>query len=84
MAHRQISAPLSIDYVARQRAPDRERGSAYLGRRSHASRPLELQPRQPRIKPVHSHELRMRALLDDPALVHHQDAVAGEHGSNAV
>jgi hypothetical protein len=26
----------------------------------------------------------MRALLDDLALVHHQDAVAGEHGSNAV
>ena len=49
-----------------------------------ASRPLELQSRQTRIKPVCRDELGMRALLDDLALIHHQDAVAGQDGGEAV
>ena len=40
---------------------------------------LELQLRQPRVKPARGDETRMRALFDDAALIHHENAVAGEH-----
>ena len=41
---------------------------------------LELQLRQPRIEPAGGGEALVGAFLDDAAFVHHQDAVAGQHG----
>ncbi len=46
--------------------------------------PLELQPRQPRIKPVGGDQGGVGALLDDAALIHHHDAVAGQHSGEPV
>ncbi len=43
-----------------------------------------MQPRQPRVEAVGGDELCVRALLDDLARLHHQDAVAGEHGRQPV
>ena len=43
-----------------------------------------MQPRQPRVEAVGRDELFVRALLDDLARLHHQDAVAGEHGREPV
>ena len=43
-------------------------------------KPLELQLGEPRVKPAIGDERLVGAFFDDAAFVHHQDAVAGEHG----
>src|SRR6185437_9322865 len=48
------------------------------------SNPLELQPRQPGVEAVGGDQRGVGALLDDAALVHHQDVVAGQHGGEAM
>ena len=48
------------------------------------SNPLELQSRQPCIKPVRRDQRSMRALFDDAALVHHHDAVARQYRREPV
>ena len=46
--------------------------------------PLELQPGQPRVEPALRVETVVIAFLDDPALVHDDDAVGGADGGEAV
>src|SRR5665213_170057 len=52
--------------------------------RNDESHALELQLRQPCIKPAGGDQRGVVALLDDAALVHHQDAGAGQYGGEAV
>jgi len=49
---------------------------SHKGRGGRALNPLELQSRQPCIEPVGGNQRGMGALLDDTAMVQHQDAVA--------
>src|SRR6185369_8269295 len=61
-------------------------GASKTGARVRASRgeALELEPRQPRIEAARGAEAVVIALLDDAAMVHHQDAVGGADGGEAV
>ena len=60
----------------RRTCSDRDRSTP----RATGSTVLELQLREPRVEPAGGRELLVGAFLDDAAGVHHQDAVAGEHG----
>ena len=67
-------------FLHANRLPGIKSGRLSLEKRYSPSDPLELQPRQPRIESVGGNQLRVGALLDDPALIHHHDAVAGQDG----
>ena len=45
---------------------------------------VELQCGKARVEPARSAELRVVALLDDPALIHHHDPVGRSHGRQAM
>src|SRR5437867_2152773 len=45
---------------------------------------LELGLIQPRVRPTARQQLRMRAALDDAALLQHQDQIGGQDGREAV
>ena len=48
------------------------------------SRVLELQLRQAGVETAGRHQRIVATLFDDAALIHHQDAVARQHGSQAM
>src|SRR5205085_5217439 len=53
-------------------------------RRASRGDALELQPRQTRVQPPGATQTVMRALLDDPAMIHDDAPVGGANGGEAV
>src|ERR1700677_2790827 len=75
------NVPAAIGSAASNRSPIEPEGYWQLSELLGA---VELQLRQARVETVGRDETLVRSFLDDTALVQHQDAIAGQHGRQAM
>lgn len=75
--------PLEAQFLTEWQ-PRKARASTRRQPYRHSALNVELKLRQPRIEPARADQRIVATFLDDPAVIHHDDAISGADGREAV